>query len=62
MEEPATAGDLKKAVQILLVEDNPADVRLTTEAFRESHVEHRLHVASDGVQALAYLRREAPHE
>ena len=62
MEEPATAGGLKRTVQILLVEDNPADVRLTTEAFCESNVRHRLHVASDGVEALAYLRREAPHE
>ena len=53
---------MKRTVQILLVEDNPADVRLTTEAFLESNVEHRMHVASDGVQALAYLRREAPHE
>ena len=48
-------------MQILLVEDNPADVRLTTEAFRESNVDHRMHVASDGVEALAYLRREGPH-
>jgi CheY-like chemotaxis protein len=52
----------QRTVQILLVEDNPADVRLTAEAFRESQVEHSLHVAADGVEAMAYLRREAPHE
>ena len=53
---------MKRTVQILLVEDNPADVRLTTEAFRESNVDHRMHVACDGVEALAYLRREGPHQ
>ncbi len=49
------------AVEILLVEDNPADVRLTREALREGAggLRHRLHVVEDGVQALAFLRREA---
>ena len=49
-------------VQILLVEDNPADVCLTREAFRASNVDYELHVAADGIQALAALRGEAPHE
>ncbi len=49
---------IKQPLEILLVEDNPADVRLTTEAFRDSDVRHRLSVASDGVEALAFLRRE----
>ena len=48
-------------VEILLVEDNPGDVRLTTEAFREARVHNRLHVAVDGVDALAFLRREGRH-
>jgi two-component system, chemotaxis family, response regulator Rcp1 len=45
-------------VEILLVEDNAADVRLTEEALREGKVHNRLSVARDGVEALAFLRRE----
>jgi chemotaxis family two-component system response regulator Rcp1 len=45
-------------VQLLLVEDNPGDVRLTREAFREANGSVRLHVASDGVEAMAFLKRE----
>jgi CheY-like chemotaxis protein len=48
-------------IEILLIEDNPGDVRLTREALREARVQNRLHVAADGVDALAFLRREAPH-
>ncbi len=44
--------------ELLLVEDNPADVRLTQEAFSAATVPHRLHVAKDGVEAMAFLRRE----
>lgn len=47
-----------RAVEILLVEDNPADVRLTIEALREGKVRNNLSVARDGVEALQYLRRE----
>ena len=43
---------------ILLVEDNPADVRLMQEAFEEARVPNRLHVARDGVEALSMLRDE----
>jgi chemotaxis family two-component system response regulator Rcp1 len=50
-----------RAVEILLVEDSPGDVRLTREALREGKVRNRLHVASDGVEALAFLRREGRH-
>ncbi|MFC4427862.1 response regulator [Deinococcus navajonensis] len=50
-----------KPIDILLVEDNPADILLTEEAFEEAHFEHRLHVAKDGVEALSFLRREGPH-
>jgi CheY-like chemotaxis protein len=45
-------------VEILLVEDNPGDVRLTLEAFREGKIQNHLSVVSDGVEALAFLRRE----
>ena len=47
-----------RPVEILLVEDNPGDVRLTIEALRESNFITNLNVARDGVEALAYLRRE----
>jgi chemotaxis family two-component system response regulator Rcp1 len=53
--------DTAPAVEILLVEDNPGDVRLTREALREGKVHHSLHVAVDGVAALAYLHREGEH-
>jgi chemotaxis family two-component system response regulator Rcp1 len=49
------------AVQILLVEDSPGDVRLTKEAFREVDPSIQVHVASDGVEALEFLRREGTH-
>jgi two-component system, chemotaxis family, response regulator Rcp1 len=45
-------------VDVLLVEDSPGDVRLTQEALRESNRAIRLHVAVDGVEAMAFLRRE----
>lgn len=44
---------------VLLVEDSPGDVRLTQEAFRDAKVQIDLHVATDGVEAMAFLRREA---
>jgi two-component system, chemotaxis family, response regulator Rcp1 len=46
-----------RPVEILLVEDNPADVRLTQEAFREAKVRNNLYVAYDGVAALDFLHR-----
>jgi len=45
-------------MQILLAEDNPADVRLLQEAFKESRTGSTLSVVFDGVEALAFLRRE----
>lgn len=42
---------------ILIVEDNPADVRLTQEAFREGKIHNTLSVARDGVEAIDYLHR-----
>ncbi|MBN1674501.1 MAG: response regulator [Kiritimatiellae bacterium] len=47
-----------RPVEILLVEDNPADVRLTQEAFKESDVPNNLHVVQDGREALSFLRRK----
>jgi len=45
-------------IEILMVEDNPGDVRLTQEAFREAKVRNNIHIATDGVEALAFLRRQ----
>ena len=45
-------------IEILLVEDNPGDVRLTLEALKESKVHNNISVVTDGVEALAFLRRE----
>jgi two-component system, chemotaxis family, response regulator Rcp1 len=50
-----------RMAEILLVEDNPGDVRLTVEALKEGGVSNRLHVARDGVEAMAFLRREGDH-
>jgi len=47
-----------RPIEILLVEDSPGDVRLTKEALREGKIRNHLSVASDGVAALAFLRRE----
>lgn len=46
-------------MHILLVEDNPADVRLTVEALREGNIQNTLHVARDGVEAADFLRTTA---
>ena len=48
-------------IEVLLVEDSPGDVRLTQEAFRDANQSVHLHVASDGVEAMAFLRREEPY-
>ncbi len=45
-----------RPIEILLVEDNPADARLTIEAVRDSKVQNNLALIGDGVEALAYLR------
>jgi chemotaxis family two-component system response regulator Rcp1 len=50
-----------RAVEILLVEDNPGDVRLTVEALRDSKVRNRIHVVDDGEKALAFLRCEGEY-
>jgi CheY-like chemotaxis protein len=48
-------------LQVLLVEDSPGDIRLTQEAFRDANSSVQLHVAFDGVEAMAFLRREGAH-
>lgn len=50
-----------RPIEILLVEDNPGDVRLTKEALKLGKVSNHLNVAEDGEQALAFLRREGPY-
>jgi chemotaxis family two-component system response regulator Rcp1 len=47
-----------KPIEILLIEDNPGDVRLTKEVLMEGKVRNHLKVVGDGVQAMAFLRRE----
>ena len=54
-----SASAANRPIEILLVEDNPGDVRLTIEAFRNGKVRNNIHVVVDGVEALAFLRGEA---
>lgn len=46
-------------LEILLVEDNEGDIRLTIEAFKEAKIKNQIHVVRDGEEALQYLRKEA---
>lgn len=55
------AGEAGSPIDILLVEDNPGDVRLTIEALKEGKVRNRLSVVSDGVEALAFLHQEGKY-
>ena len=50
-----------KPIEILLVEDSAADVRLTREAFDDAKVLNNLNVVGDGVEAMAYMRREGKY-
>src|SRR6202451_631634 len=49
------------AIEVLLVEDSPGDVRLTREAFKDAKVHINLHEASDGAKAMAFLKREGEY-
>ena len=49
-------------MQILVVEDNPAEARLTREAFAEAGIAHNMSVVEDGEQAIAFLRHDAPFQ
>ncbi|HSE59604.1 MAG TPA: response regulator [Nitrospiraceae bacterium] len=53
--------DVVLPVEILLIEDNPGDVRLTMEALKEAKVINHLTVLKDGVEAMAFLRRQGPY-
>lgn len=52
-----SAGSAKSDFVVLLVEDSPGDVRLTREALKDAKVHINLHVASDGMEAMEFLRR-----
>lgn len=49
-------------MEILLVEDNPGDVRLTREALKEAQVHNQLHIVDDGVKALEFLRQQGSYQ
>lgn len=53
---------MQNPIEILLIEDNPADIRLTQEAFREARLQNTLHVVQDGVSAMAFIRQTAPFQ
>jgi len=50
-----------RSIDILLVEDNPGDVRLTEEALKEGKVLNTLHIAKDGIEAMAFLHRKGQY-
>jgi len=52
---------LQKPIEILLVEDSPADILITREAFVEARLLNDIHVVEDGVQALEFLRRQGAY-
>jgi CheY-like chemotaxis protein len=54
-------NETARPIEVLLVEDDPGDVLLTTEAFEHNKVKNNLHVVNDGEQAMAFLRREAQY-
>jgi CheY-like chemotaxis protein len=57
-----TPVDAPAPIEVLLVEDDPGDVLLIREAFEDNKLANRLHVVSDGVEALKFMRREGEHE
>ena len=54
-------GNGAKPVDILLVEDNPGDVRLTQEALKDAKLAVNLHVVNDGLEAMAFMRKEGQY-
>ena len=56
-----SARGTARPIEVLLVEDNPGDVRLTREALKDGKVSNNLSVMQDGVEALRFLRREGPY-
>jgi chemotaxis family two-component system response regulator Rcp1 len=59
---PFTTTDASTPIDILLVEDNPADVRLTCEVFKSTQMRCRITVVEDGEAAVDYLRHARPYE
>ncbi len=53
-------ADNSKIVEILLIEDNPGDIRLTMEAFKNAKMANKLHIARDGEEAIQFLHKEPP--
>ena len=51
----------KRSVEILVVDDNPGDVRLTAEALKDVKIRNRVHTVKDGREAIAFLRRKGKH-
>jgi len=58
---PTNAGTTARPVQILIVEDNPADARLVREVMRDSKILNEIHWVPDGVEALAFLHRQGKY-
>jgi two-component system, chemotaxis family, response regulator Rcp1 len=56
------AENTSRSIEILLVEDNPGDVRLTREALKDAKVLNNLCVACDGIEAMAFLNRQGKYE
>ncbi|MFA5500983.1 MAG: response regulator [Candidatus Omnitrophota bacterium] len=54
-------NDCFSPIEILLVEDNPADVRLTIETLKDEKICNNLHIVNDGEEALQFLRRQGKH-
>lgn len=54
----SASGGHQSAVRLLLVEDDPGDVLMTRKAFQDYKLRYQLHVVTDGVDAMAFLRRE----
>ena len=54
-------GETARPIEILLIEDNPADVRLTQENFKDSKILNHFHVVNDGDEAMAFLHREGKY-
>ena len=56
------AEHIGRPIEILMVEDNPGDVRLTKEALNDAKVINNLHVADDGIEALNFLKRQGKYK
>jgi chemotaxis family two-component system response regulator Rcp1 len=58
----SNAMSMERTAEVLLVEDNEADIRLTREVLSDGRLMNRLNVARDGEEAMTFLRKEAPYE